>query len=418
MRIESALYASKQGIDAHGKAISVIGDNISNSNTVGFKSSRVEFADLLGTGEEGGEPSTIPSTGSGVELARVRPIHSNGVIEFSGRTLDMAIQGNGFFMIGDAAAPTLSRAGNFEISSDGLLVNVDGNAVLGLSGVDGATLGPIDMVNLDLTGQATTAANLTGNLSAGEQVTAVPEGADSFLDLGGAASFSATVTAFDSLGGERNVSMYFFKTGANEWTVNAYANGSDVGGEDGVPVAIGTSNIQFNTDGTINPDGGATTIELQAPWAGAAEGAISIDLTGFSQFASPSNLSGLTVDGQAAGSINGYQIDPDGAIYATLNTGNRAFVGQLQLANVRNVDGLERVGNSAFRETDRSGERVIGAPGSTGLGGIEAASLERSTVDISTEFVELVLYQRGYQANSQIMNAASDIIRDTIGLVR
>lgn len=421
MRIESALNASRQGLDAHGKAISVIGDNIANTNTVGFKGSRTEFADLLSTGESGTVPSSLPSTGSGVKVAQVRQLHRGGVVEFTGQTLDLAITGEGFFMVGDAEAPILTRAGNFSIDANGNLVNSEGKNVLGLSGEAGGVLGPINMSNLDLVGAATTDVALIGNLNAGSGVSALPENPATFLELGANASFASTVTTFDSLGAERNISLYFSKSEANTWTVNAYANGSDVGGEADVPVLIGTVELNFDTSGRNIGGTGATapaTIDITAEWDGAAPGVLGIDLSSMTQFSAGSNLNDVQVNGQATGSITGYQIDRDGLIFATLNTGKTVAVGTLQLANVVNKDGLERVGNAGFRETDRSGERTIGSAGALGLGDVEASSLERSTVDISQEFVELVLYQRGYQANSQLLNATNDILRDTIGLMR
>ncbi len=418
MRLESAFNSSRQGIDAHGKAIAVVGDNISNSNTVGFKDSRVEFTDLISSGRESSEPFEMPKTGSGVAIERVRQIHQTGVIEFSGRQLDAAIAGNGFFMTGSATSPVLSRAGNFEVSPEGILVNNTGEAVLGFSGATGTTLGPIDMLNIDLTGDPTTAATLTGNLSSSAEVATLPVNPESFTDLGRGSSFTNTVGMFDSLGAEHPVKLYYFKTAPNSWTVQAYVDGAEVGGTAGQPTMIGSQVLPFGQNGQI-PEGTAATLNMQAAWSGGAEAStIALDLSGMTQFATGSQVSNLTRDGKASGSISGYAFDSDGSLYAQLSTGNQVKIGTLQLANVQNVDGLERAGSASYVETDKSGARVTGSPGAQGMGSIEAASLEQSTVDIASEFVELVLYQRGYQANSQVLNTTSDMIRDTIGLLR
>jgi flagellar hook protein FlgE len=421
MRIESALYASKQGIDAHGKAISVIGDNISNANTVGYKGSRIEFSDLLSTGEEGTEPSTIPQTGSGVQVQKVRQLHETGAIEFSGRALDVAIGGQGFFMVGETSAPTFTRAGNFEISPDGILVNADGAQVLGYSGNTGTTLGALDMINIDLTGEATTTGSVVGNISSTSSVSTPPVNPERFTELGTNASFATNITTYDSLGAERGVALYYFKTGSNSWTVDAYAAGADVGNVDETPVKLGSVDLTFDENGSVSGGSGTTTpstLDVTANWLDAAPANVSIDLSGMTQFATGSQISNITRNGQSAGAIKEYFLEADGGVFARLSSGSQVQIGTLQLANVRNVDGLDRIGNAAYKETDRSGERLTGSPGTLGLGGIDVASLERSTVDISKEFVDLVLYQRGYQANSQIMNAANDIIRDTISLVR
>jgi flagellar hook protein FlgE len=417
MRIESALNASRQGIDAHGKAIAVIGDNISNSSTVGFKASRVEFSDLLATGENGTEPSSIPETGSGAMITKVRPMHQTGVIEFSGRALDMAIDGDGFFMIGTPESPKFTKAGNFEINAEGILADSKGNPVLGFTGADGAALGPIDMVNINLNGEPTNQGTITGNLSSLSAVGEVPENPETFAELGKAAAFSSSIGAFDSLGAEHDISLFYFKTDVNTWTVQAYVDGADVGGEAGTPTAVGELQIEFDPT-TGEPTVAEPVMNVQAQWAGAAAGNIAIDFSGMSQFAASSGITNVTRNGQSAGSIKGYELDSNGGIFANLSSGSRVQVGTIQLGNVRNVDGLDRVGDNSFKETTLTGDRTTGTPGANGFGNITPSALERSTVDISKEFVDLVLFQRGYQANSQLLNAANDIIRDTISLMR
>lgn len=408
MRLESALYSSREGLSVHGQAISVVGDNISNANTVGFKTSRVEFADLL-------------EIGSGVQMQRVRNIHESGLVESTGRALDVAIEGNGFFVIGDAANPAYSRAGNFSMRADGVLVNSNGQSVLGISG-DGTTLGEINLLNINGgAGEATTEASIAGNLDARSAVTVAPANPATFLDLGQATSFIGALTVFDSLGTAHDISMAYTKTGLNTWTAQAYIDGGEVGGTPGQPVQIGNNaTVTFNTSGVIEEanQGAAQITGAPAYSNGAAAGNFIIDLSTMTQQSITSQLTGLSQNGASKGSVENYRFDGDGEIYAVLDTGTELLLGRLQLATMGNPDSLNRTGQNLFAATPDTTAITIGNAGEGSFGEIAGSSLERSTTDLAGAFVELVLYQRGYQANSQTLSAANELIRDTIGLIR
>lgn len=420
MRLESALLASREGVTAHGQAISVVGDNIANANTIGFKTSRAEFADLLG--EVGGETGSLATTGSGVTVNRVRQIHETGVIEPTGRPLDMAIAGAGFFMAGTPENISFTRAGNFFINDAGNLTTADGLEVLGTTG-DAATLTPLNMLNLNLTGEATTTLGLFGNISSSAPVLgAPPANPATFNELAAGSSFIASnLTVYDSLGTAHPVSVAFTKTGANQWAAQAFVDGAEVGGAAGQPVQLGaTANLTFGENGTIDPANAAAAVITGTPaWGnGAAAGNFTIDLSSFSQVATTSQVSSITQDGQGTGQIVSYEVGKDGTLAAVLASGDRATIGIIQLATFPNIDGLQRIGNGMFRASENTGEISFGVPGADGRGGIEGASVERSTVDIANQFVDLVVLQRGYQANSQAMSAANDLLRDTISLIR
>lgn len=412
MRIESAMYASKEGLDAHGQAISVIGDNIANAETVGYKSSRAEFSDILMASAN--TPETIPYTGSGSTLQRVRPIQESGIIEDTGRTLDMAVDGKGFFMVGDAAAPKYSRAGNFQISSDGFLETGGGDQVLGFTGTATA-LGPIDMVHVNVSGAATTAVQVSGNVSSTAEETIVPQAPANFRELGAAASYTAAFDVYDSLGAAHSVALYYFKTGMGAWTAQAYVDDAATGGTAGTPRLIGQTTLAFDSAGQIT---GAAAMNAQVTFQGAAASNFTVDLTKMTQYASQSGLSNVTRDGQTAGSIQGYSIKQDGTIVADLGGGSMVTVGKIQLGTVQNVDGLDRAGSTLFSATTRSGTASSGNPGENGFGKIRGGALERSTVDIAKEFVSLVLVQRGYQANAQVLNSTNDLLKEAIGMLR
>lgn len=420
MRLESALYSSKEGITAFGQAISVVGDNISNVSTVGFKQSRVEFKDLLADGLGSNPSDAVPSTGDGAQVGRVRQLHVTGVIEPSGRDLDLAIDGGGFLVVeGPDDSRLYTRAGNLQIGEDGLLKDAQGANILGLR-TGSTTLGTIDMINLGANATPTTEVTLFGNLASTAEVTAIPTAPGTFRALSGA-NFSATFSAVDSLGNNSDVSVYFFKQDAGQWVARAYVDGSKVGGQEGVPVQIGNeAELTFGPDGRI-PDGGLAAAQITAApaWSsGAAAGAFTIDLSSFSQVARNNQLAGVSNNGVSAGNIEKYEFSSDGSIFAQLDSGQSVLVGRIQLAQFPNKDGLERIGTSRFTTTNLSGDPEIGNPGDDNRGSIQGASLERSNVDISQQFIDLVLYQRGYQASSQMLTTTSSLVRETLALIR
>lgn len=420
MRIESALYSSREGINAHGGAISVVGDNIANSNTTGYKVQRSEFSDLVA--DNGNSPSTIPNSGNGVQLDRVRVNFEQGLVEDTGRSLDAAVSGNGFFVVGDPESPVFTRDGVFELGEDGSLQTRGGFQVLGTpAGAAEGTLAPLNINGVNLQGEATTEIQITGNIdSASQLVEQLPDGDVEQALVNGTASFTSPIEVFDSLGQRHNVQLAYFKTDVNQWTVRAYAAGEDVGGEEGVLSQLGEVVLNFDNTGQIpEADKANALLNINANWAnGAAAGAFTVDLGQFTQFANQSQLQGVTSNGQSAGSVTDYFFSDEGQFMAQLDNGEQVEVGTLLLASFGSRDGLERAGESIFRSTERAGEITFNRPGEGSAGGLEGNSLERSTVDISKEFVDLVLLQRGYQANSRILNTTSDILQETIGLLR
>ncbi len=413
MRIESAFYSSREGLQAHGQAISVVGDNISNSNTVGFKGSRIEFSNLL-------------EVGSGVQVQRVREDSQGGVVEQTGRSLDAAIEGGGYFVVGDTNQQYYSRAGNFSVSTAGNLIDASGKTVLGFK--EGATtLSEINLFNLSTAGTATTTAAVTGNLSSQRPVlTNAPANPESFDAIGENSSFTGSVTVFDSLGESHDITLAFTKTGStigggSTWVAQAYVDGGDVGGTAGQPVQLGANTtLSFDGAGKLSEASQAAAIINATPaWGnGASAGAIAFNLGQVTQFASGSQLTGITQDGKGGGGVKDFRIDSDGSLYAIRDSGTESLVARLPLATFRNVDGLERVGANLYTASEAAGERVLGTAGEGNVGSIEGGALERSTVDLAAQFVDLVLYQRGYQASSQTLSAANDLLKNTISMIR
>lgn len=430
MRIESALNASREGITSHGQAIAVLSDNIANSNTTAYKTARAEFSDIYAS-YTGIKDDGVVTDGNGAKIAAVRTIFNSGEAEFTGRSLDVAIEGNGFFITGDAdgslGSRAYTRAGNFKLDVEGYLVTSDGKYVLATAGsatpADGTapTLTRLNLASFQTSAVATTELTLGGNVSSTFPAATPQATYPSFAGLRAGASHVETMEVVDSLGTERPLTLGFFKTAPNTWTVNAYADGADVGGTAGVPVQVGSvTGITFGADGSIAPANQAAAKLVATPaWAGgAAAGNIAINFGQYTQYAAPSSMIFKTKNGSTVGEVQDYEIDKSGRIIATLTNGSVAQIGTIQLATFVNVDGLQRIGNNSYIAGTESGAVRVGVPGSKGSGVTRGASLERSTTDLSGEFVNLVVYQRGYQANSQILNAANEILQQTIGLIR
>lgn len=420
MRLESALYSSRSGLDTHGQAISVVGDNIANVNTTGFKTSRVQFSDLYAEGGEGRQSIAGPTTGNGVSLKSVQQLHETGVAEPTGRPLDAAIAGAGFFVVGDAKGPEFTRAGNFQLADSGELQTGDGKPVLGYQGTATA-LSPLNLFNTGTTGAPTTASALYGNVSSDSAITAPPTNPQGFSDIANVAASVMTMSVYDSLGASHVVNVALFKTGVNQFTARAYVDGGEVGGTAGVPTQVGgDAQLKFGNDGVIGAadQAGASITANPAYGNGAAAGNFTIDLSKFTQYAAPSQLMSVEQNGKGSGQIKSYEISKNGDLFALLDSGDRSFIGSLVLATFPNESGLDRSGSGTFITSDNSGSPVIQKAGSGSSGTIEGSALERSTVDISSQFIDLILYQRGYQANSQTLSATNDLLRDTIQLIR
>lgn len=425
MRLESALFSSRAGLTAQGQGLAVVGDNISNANTTAYKHSRVEFADLVNGGAEGaGTLESVRGAGSGVQTQVVRTLHSAGTLEPTGRQLDIGIAGEGFFILQNETGTQelFTRAGAFNLDQTGYLVSADGYRVMGYAPGDTQTLTGLDLLNVGSEGAATGAAAISGNLDSREAAAAAaPANPVSFADLASMSSYTAPFRVYDSLGAEHDVRVDFTKLGANQWVAQAFIDGGDVGGTAGVPVQIGANvALNFETDGTLTAENAAAAVITAAPAYsnGAAAGNFTIDLGRFSQRATESSISGVTADGEAPGNVLSYEITANGQIMAQLDSGSLVDIGTVAMTRFGNPDGLERAGDTTFVATDQAGRLDDGAPADGGRGKTQQGSLERSTVDIADQFVDLVLFQRAYQASSQTLNAASGMIRDTLSLIR
>lgn len=414
MRLFSGLLIGRESLISHGTALNTVADNLANSNTVGFKTSRAEFSDLLAD-SIGSLYSPTNQTGSGTQVSSVTNMFEQGTLELTSRDLDFSILGNGFFVLDNAGETFFSRAGNFVTDPEGNIVTSSGDALMGF-GPDGTTLTKLSLGQLSSAAQATTEASLKGNLDAASDLSPAVGAPATFQELNAASGFSAPFSLIDSLGTRQEVAMHFFHDAFLNWTAQAYVDAEEVGGVAGTPALLGEAQIAFGPDG-LQAEGAGAVLQLAANWAnGAAASAVTVDLSGFTGFSSVSNVSASTRNGQTTGSPVGIELQKDGVVNVTLDNGERQTIGTLALAMFNNPQGLDRVGSNRFQTTESAGETALGVAKTEGRGEVQNGSLESSTVDASREFVDLIRYQRGYQAGSSVISTMDEIINQTINL--
>ena len=425
----SAMNSGVSGLRAESEAISVVGDNIANVNTTGFKSQRVIFQDVLGHSILAGTASALP--GSGVKVGDIQQLFTQGSLSNTGVATDLALSGDGFFTVKGAVDGLVgnfyTRAGTFNINKDGYLVNPSGLEVQGYkANADGtfqASISSMQVPTAALPAHATENATVVANLDASEAVPALPF---DVADPANTSNFSTTLTVYDSLGAGHTVDVYFEKTAAGAWNTHALVNGPDVGAAAGTNVEVGTGTLTFNTDGALTGVAGNTaTINF----AGATAGQVvtfnfgtpipaGTGLDGITQFASPENVSSQSQDGYSSGDFSGVAVDGQGVVTGLYTNGQQLAVGQLAVAKFRSNDGLGRAGQNLWIETRDSGTAAFGTAGSGGRGAVSAGALEGSNVDLAEEFVGLIQHQRSFSANSKTITTADEMLQELISIKR
>ncbi|GJA17192.1 lateral flagellar hook protein FlgEL [Aeromonas caviae] len=378
------------GLRAVNQELSVISNNVANASTAGFKSSRAEFAAIYGGGQAGG-----------VEMNNVsQNFDRNGDVTRTGRGLDLAISGNGFFVLKDGNGQTsYTRAGMFQRDASNYLTTASGTRLQGYTTNEAGELqsgvvGDIQVKTGNLPAKPSDTLEFVANLKADASIIdqAVhpfdPAKSDSF-------SYSQSSKVYDSLGVEHTLTQYFVKTGENTWQVNYAFNGTQTG----APVTM-----EFNTNGTLKSPTTAPVLNL-AP-AGAEPITLTADLARVSQYASDFNATRNQSNGYTAGDLSGVRVDADGGVYATFTNGQSLLQGQVVMANFANPQGLLQANNTTWQQSFSSGQPVLGAPGSGTLGGLTAGAYEASNVDLTGELVSLMTSQRNYQANAKTISSA------------
>jgi flagellar hook protein FlgE len=430
MSITSSFYTALAGLNAHGTAIGVIGDNISNLNTTGFKSSSANFEDILGGSLTG--VSGANQTGAGANVASVDLSYSQGTFETTEVATDIGVNGKGLFVVNDPGTMEsfYTRTGHFSFDKNGYMVNVRGFRLQGyLYDATGTSLvESLQDIQIDQSSMippaVTTAGAIKVNLDANAATIA---GGFDITAPTTTANYSTLLSVYDTLGQNHVLQVYFSKTAANTWSWNAVIDGGDVqGGTAGTPVLYGSSvpyaagppvvsstELIFDTSGQLVATGqqhaqpvdfytGSITFRN-----GVAATAAAVDFTSTTQYGSPSIVQSLNQDGYAAGTTSGISIDTDG---------NVRKVARVALADFPNINGISRMGSTLFAETMKSGQPLFNKPGEGGMGPIISSTLEESNVDLASEIIKMIVIQRGYQANSKVISTTDEMLQALINL--
>ncbi len=413
--------AGLSGLAANSEQLGVIGNNLANLNTVGFKASSVAFEDLVYQ-NVGGSTQNPTQIGLGVGIAQITPIFAQGTIESSRVSTNVAIQGNGFFMLEGVQGASYTRAGNFSFDKNGDLVSPDGQKVLGYTTVDPITkeivaTGEPNSINVPpgllRAPIATSQFSMISNLSA---------------DATTGTTFTTSIPLYDSLGSSHIGTVTYTKTGPGAWTYDLTADGADVtGGTVGTPFSLASGTLGFDAAGVLTAvNGGAPAdVTITTPtWTNGAAANVMIwkvldggnnpVLTGFS---APSATSTISQNGTKAGTVANVIVNPDGTVVAQ-GAGQAVIIAQLALANFNNPAGLVKLGSNRYSDYPAAGIRSVGVPGSGGRGTLVGSALEQSNVDMAREFTNMIIAQRGYQASSKIITVSDELLQETLDLKR
>ncbi|MBO3084932.1 flagellar hook protein FlgE [Cellulomonas fengjieae] len=389
-----SLFSGISGLRSHQTMLDVTGNNIANVNTTGFKSSQTQFQDTLSQvlqnagGAQAGTGGTNPAqVGLGVRVAGITTNFTQGASQITGRSTDMMIQGDGFFIVRKGAESYYTRAGSFDFDSTGQMVLPgEGALVQGWTATNGVvdTNGPLTDLRLPagsvMPAVATTSAVYEGNLDATAAAGTVLE---------------RTVKVFDSTGVERELALTFTKS-ATGWSVSA-SDGTGPASE---------ADLVFDGNGTLTSPTGLTV------------GAVAVDISALKGFAGLDTVKAKSQDGQAAGTLQSFALGADGTITGAFSNGLKQTVGRLALGSFTNPSGLEKAGGSLFRTSVNSGEPQVGAAGTGGRGSLAGGALEMSNVDLSSEFTSLIVAQRGFQANSRVITTSDEVLQELVNLKR
>lgn len=416
----TALFTGASGLTANSTALDVVGNNLANLNTTGYKTQRTLFRDQVyqiissgsaGSGAVGG--TNAAQLGYGVNVGAVDTLFTQGAVNPTGRPLDAAIQGQGFFVLRSATGEVYSRAGSFGVDANGFLVDPSTGARVQRTGTvgDGSATSPGFQVagNNDIrvpfgagaSGNQTTSVLLQGNISRD-------------LTVGQTVPNPPSIQIFDTQSAARTLATVITKTGTNAYTLTATV--------DGVPATVTPTPITFDGNGLLVSPGTLTVSFAGVNGANAQTVTLNIgtpgQATGMTQFGGASTAAAVTQDGTGAGSLTDVSIDNNGNVQGTFTNGRTIPLAQLALATFNNEGGLIRQGSNYFATGPGSGQPLVGPAGSGGRGLVQGSALEGSSVDIAIEFSRLILAQRGFQVNSRTISAANETLQELANIIR
>lgn len=428
MGVLSSLYTGVSGLAAQGEALGVIGDNIANANTVGFKASRAEFQDIVAKSLKGILGGN--QIGRGVKIGAVNPILVQGNVDATEKVTDLAIAGDGYFTLKGSDGESFTRDGSFRFDKEGYLVTNDYQRVQGFQ-TDGKgqivnKMGDIKFPRALIPAKATAKIQMDLNLDSRVQTTKTFDSKNPY----DTSHYSTGIEMYDSQGNKHLVNMFFTKTADRTWNYYGLVDGKEVTGakEDEMAQVVG-GQITFTTDGKLdtqqqtlsafNFKGGALqNQQIKLTFGDAITTDKGTGLNGSKQYGKESDLISWQQDGGAAGTINNLSFNDEGVLTALYSNGETQDIAQIALAKFENPEALFKIGNNRLKEARDSGAPAIGAPQRAGRGKIFAKSLERSTVDLALEFVNLIQNQRGFQANAKTITTTDELLGEVINLKR
>lgn len=394
------------GLNAAAKNLDVIGNNVANANTVGYKQSSAVFGDVFANSLAGAGSTNV---GIGTQVLGVDQQFNEGNITTTSNPLDVAINGKGFFRLDENGAISYSRNGQFQLDKNGYITNASGAKLTGYQALNGVVvpgvLGDLQVASADLAPKATASAGVGVNLSS----------ADAVLPLAGFNPADPTtydestgMTVYDSLGQSHAMTLYFNKTAANTWGVNVYVDGAPANG-------AGVSTLSFNADGSL---AGATNLakSITLTNGAASPQTVNLDFSAVTQFGSPFGVNALNQDGYASGQLSSFSVGSDGSVLGRYTNGQSQTLGQVALANFTAPEGLQPLGQNMWGETADSGPPLVGVPGSSSLGALQSSAVEDSNVDLTAQLVNMITAQRVYQANAQSIKTEDQIMQTLVSL--
>jgi flagellar hook protein FlgE len=402
----------------------VIGNNIANVNTVGYKSGSVVFQDLLSQAIRGagvpdgaadGAGGTNPAqVGLGVTITGIANNFTQGASQLTGRSTDLSIQGDGFFVVRDNGQQLYTRAGSLNFDALGRLTTADGSILQGWTADAAGVINPNAAVgDLSMPLGQSTAPQITGNVRLGGNLPA---------DAAVGTQIVTSLTVYDIQGSPIDATFTFAKTGPDAWTLTATMPDQTTS----APVTVGTVNLVWDPTATppaFTPAPALTLTPTAATgsWGGgtvAVDFGATTDATALRQFSGQSSVAAISQDGSALGTLQSFTIGQDGTVTGVFSNGRTRSIGQIALAAFSNSSGLEKTGNSLYRASVNSGLPQVGQAGSGGRGVLAGSTLEMSNVDLAQEFTNLIIAQRGFQANSRVITASDELLQDLVNLKR
>lgn len=426
MGILSSMYTGVSGLTAQGEALSIYGDNIANASTVGFKVSRPEFQDVISKSLKGLLGGN--QIGRGVKLAAINPIFAQGSILQTESASDLAITGDGFFVLNGIDGKSYTRNGAFHFDKEGKLINADNFKVQGFQTDDmghvTSKMGDISIDRTVIDAKRTSEVKMYLNLDlrADKNLKFDIEHPDQ------TSHFSTGVTVYDSAGTAHTTTLYMNKSDDGVWTYRAMVKGEETtNGKAGQLVECGKGRLIFDTDGRLkeqiveksafNFNKGALPDQKIVFNFGEdkTHGGQGLQVT---QYGSQSETYKATQDGYTAGSLAGMTFNDDGTLTAIYTNGENINIAQVALAKFENPEGLFKVGQNRFRDSRLSGNGTIGAPQAGGRGRISSKTIEASTTDIANEFINLIQAQRNFQANGKVLSTSDEMLNEILNIKR